>query len=74
MTIADAKLIDMKISETSSNKTYIFTDGSYEATIEDLIILLERLEDEEDIHEGLKALADEAGTITWEQYQRKRAE
>ena len=33
---------------------------------------LEILEDEEDIHEGLKALADEEGTITWEQYQRKR--
>ena len=35
---------------------------------------LEILEDEEDIHEGLKALADEKGTITWEQYQRKREE
>ena len=33
---------------------------------------LEILEDEEDIREGLKALADEKGTITWEQYQRKR--
>ena len=30
---------------------------------------LEILEDEEDMREGLKALADEAGTITWEQYQ-----
>jgi len=36
--------------------------------------LLGMLEDEEDIHEGLKALADEAGTITWEQYQRQRKE
>ena len=36
--------------------------------------LLESLEDEEDIREGLKALSDEQGTITWEQYQRKRAE
>ena len=34
---------------------------------------LEILEDEEDIQEGLKALADEEGTITWEQYQRRRA-
>ncbi len=34
---------------------------------------LEILEDEEDIREGLKALADEEGTITWEQYQRQRA-
>ena len=33
---------------------------------------LEILEDEEDIREGLKALADEEGTITWEQYQRKK--
>ncbi len=33
---------------------------------------LEILENEEDIHEGLKVLADEEGTITWEQYQRKR--
>ena len=33
---------------------------------------LELLEDEEDIKEGLKALADEEGTVTWEQYQRKR--
>ena len=33
---------------------------------------LEILEDEEDINEGLKALADEEGTVTWEQYQGKR--
>ena len=33
---------------------------------------LEILEDAEDIHEGLKALADEEGTVTWEQYQRSR--
>ncbi|MBA7607258.1 hypothetical protein ES703_14417 [subsurface metagenome] len=33
---------------------------------------LEILEDEEDIQEGLKALADGEGTITWEQYQRRR--
>ncbi|MBA7610748.1 hypothetical protein ES703_17960 [subsurface metagenome] len=31
-------------------------------------------EDEEDIREGLKALVDEEGTITWEQYQHQRAE
>ena len=35
---------------------------------------LEILEDEEDIREGLKSLADDEGTITWEQYQRQRAE
>ncbi len=34
---------------------------------------LEILEDEEDVREGLKALADEEGTITWKQYQGKRA-
>mgnify|MGYP001096392484 CR=1 FL=1 len=33
---------------------------------------LEILEDEEDIHEGLKALADEESTVTWEQYQHQR--
>ncbi len=35
---------------------------------------LEILEDEEDIREGLDALADEEGTMTWEQYQRQRME
>ena len=35
---------------------------------------LEILEDEEDIHEGLKALADDEGTLTWEQYQIQRKE
>ena len=35
---------------------------------------LEILEDEEDIREGLKALSDEEGTITWEQYQQQRRE
>ena len=33
---------------------------------------LEILEDEEDIKEGLKSLADREGTITWEEYQRHR--
>ena len=33
---------------------------------------LEIIEDEEDIREGLKALADEKGTVTWEQYLKKR--
>ncbi len=33
---------------------------------------LEILEDEEDMREGLKALGDERGTITWEQYRRQR--
>ena len=35
---------------------------------------LEIIEDEEDIREGLKALSDEEGTITWEQYQQSRQE
>ena len=35
---------------------------------------LEILEDEEDIREGLKALSDEEGTITWGQYQQRRRE
>jgi predicted DNA-binding protein len=35
---------------------------------------LEIIEDEEDIRKGLKALADEKGTVTWEQYQRNRRE
>ena len=73
MTTINAKDIT-EICEVSSDATCISTsvstsDGSYEARIEDL---LELLEDEEDIHEGLKVLADEEGTITWEQYQRKR--
>ncbi|MBI4289685.1 MAG: hypothetical protein HY671_14810 [Chloroflexi bacterium] len=33
---------------------------------------VEILEDEEDIREGLKALHDEAGTVTWEEYQQSR--
>ncbi len=75
MATIDAKPIDIsEVSEVNSDKTYLFitapiTDGSYKASIEDL---LELLEDEEDVQEGLKALADEEGTITWEQYQRKR--
>jgi hypothetical protein len=64
-----------EISEVNSDATYIFTtdgkyEAKYEAKIEDLV---ELLEDEEDVREGLKALADEEGTITWEQYQRRRA-
>jgi hypothetical protein len=71
MTTVNAKSIDIaEVSEASSGATHIFTsDGSYEASIEDL---LELLEDEEDIREGLKALAHDKGTVTWEQYQRKR--
>lgn len=34
---------------------------------------LEILEDEEDVREGLKALADTEGIISWEDYKRKRA-
>jgi len=33
---------------------------------------LEILEDAEDINRGLKALADEEGTVTWEEYQHHR--
>ena len=33
---------------------------------------IEVMEDEEDIEEGLKALADTKGTITWNQYQKRR--
>ena len=32
------------------------------------------LEDQEDIQEGLKALSDEEGSTTWEQYQQHRRE
>ncbi len=35
---------------------------------------LEILEDKEDIQEGLKALADEEGSISLEEYERLRAE
>jgi hypothetical protein len=34
---------------------------------------LEIIEDEEDIREGLKALAAKEGTITWKQYQESRS-
>jgi predicted DNA-binding protein len=35
---------------------------------------LEVLEDEEDIREGLKALSDEKGTMTWQQHRKSRQE
>jgi len=35
--------------------------------------VLEMLEDEEDAREGMKALADKEGTVTWEEHERKRA-
>jgi len=35
---------------------------------------LEILKDAEDIQEGLKALSEEEGTITWAQYQQSRQE
>jgi predicted DNA-binding protein len=35
---------------------------------------LEILEDEEDIREGLKALHDGKGTMTWTQYRKNRQE
>ena len=34
---------------------------------------MNELEDVEDIREGLKALADDEGTITWHQYQHSRS-
>ena len=33
---------------------------------------IEIMEDEEDIQEGLKALSQEKGTITWKEYQSRR--
>jgi hypothetical protein len=33
---------------------------------------LEIMEDDEDIREGLKALSQEKGTITWKEYQSRR--
>ena len=35
---------------------------------------LEILEDVEDVREGMKALAEEEGTVTWEEYQESRRE
>jgi len=35
---------------------------------------LEILEDAEDIQEGMEALSDEEGTVTWRQYQLNRQE
>jgi len=35
---------------------------------------LEVLEDEEDVREGLKALAEAEGTVSWQQYQQGRWE
>jgi hypothetical protein len=35
---------------------------------------MEILEDEEDIREGLRALADTKGTIGWREYQKQRKE
>jgi hypothetical protein len=79
-----ADIGDIDYEQISSPAKYIFVydpnfikgrvkeDGTFEANLEDLSLLIEILEDEEDIREGLKALADEEGTVTWEQYQRKR--
>ena len=35
---------------------------------------LEIIEDEEDIRKGLQSLSDTKGTITWEQYKKRRSE
>ncbi len=35
---------------------------------------LQTLEDAEDIEAGLRALSDDEGTLTWEEYQRRRRE
>ena len=53
-------------------KDHLLDDGAFKVNLGDLILLLEILENEEDVREGLKALADDEGTITWEQYQQKR--
>lgn len=37
-------------------------------------VAVEILEDEEDIREGLKALSEQEGTVSWEEYQRSRRE
>jgi hypothetical protein len=68
-TIAITEIIEMTSDWTYTSAVSI-SEGGYEARIEDL---LELLEGEEDIHEGLKALADKEGTVTWEQYQQERA-
>jgi hypothetical protein len=79
-------IVDIDYEQTSSPARYVFAydpnfvkdhmldDGAFKANIEDLDLLIEILEDEQDVLEGLKALADEEGTITWEQYQRQRKE
>ena len=79
-------IVDIDYEQISSPANYVFVydqnfikdhildDGAFKANIEDLTLLREILQDEEDIREGLKALADEKGTITWEQYQLKRKE
>ncbi len=75
MTTIDTGLTDIAdVSEISSEATYssiigVINDQSQEVRIEDLV---ELTDDEEDIREGLSALADEEGTITWEQYQENR--
>ncbi|MCX5997761.1 MAG: DUF6290 family protein [Chloroflexi bacterium] len=33
---------------------------------------MEVIEDEEDIREGLRALADSSGTVSWKEYRNKR--
>jgi len=63
---------DILVYDPNFVKDHILADGAFKVNIEDLVFLIELLEDEEDISEGLKALAAEEGTITWEQYQRKR--
>ena len=73
MTTVDARDFSEGI-EATADATYISAistgGGGYEARLEDLLALLE---DEEDIREGLIALADEEGTITWEHYKQNRA-
>jgi len=65
---------DIRVYDPNFVKDHILASGAFEVSIQDLIFLNELLEDEEDIYEGLKALADEEGTVTWEQYQRQREE
>ncbi len=79
-------IADVDYEQISSPAKYLFAydpnffkeriqeDGTLQVKLEDLSILLEILEDEEDVSEGLKALADEEGTVTWEQYQQRRKE
>ncbi len=73
------------IVETKLKRTTIFLTDQQHETLRRLAFekrtsmasllreaALEIIEDEEDIQEGLKSLAREEGTVTWDQYKRSR--